>query len=419
MKYSQIVGKTKKEISSEEESINAQLLIRGGFVHKEMAGVYDLLPMGLRVAKKIMDIIRDEMNAIGGQEIQMTTLQNAQPWKDSNRWNDDVYDIWFKTELKNGTEIGLATTHEEPLSILMKSIIQSYKDLPKYVYQFQTKFRNELRAKSGLLRGREFIMKDLYSFNATQEDLEEFYEKAKQAYINIFKKVGIAEKTFLTFASGGTYCKYSHEFQTLCEAGEDIIYIDKDKNLALNKEVYTDEVIKDLGINKEKLIEAKSIEVGNIFKQFTRFSKPLELTYTNEKGEKIEVMMGAYGIGIQRLMATVVESYHDEKGIIWPEQIAPFKVHLVGLNLEQEDIRNRAENVYSTLIKKGYEVLFDDRIEVKAGEKFGDADLIGCPYRVVVSSKTGEKIEVKKRTETESKLIETEKLLELLNNSAA
>lgn len=415
MKYSQLVGKTKKEISSEEESINAKFLLRGGFVYKEMAGAYNLLPLGLRVVRKITNIIKEEMDAIGGQEIQMTTLQNSQPWKDTNRWNDDVYDIWFKTELKNGTEIGLATTHEEPLGLMMKSMVQSYKDLPKYVYQFQTKFRNELRAKSGLLRGREFIMKDLYSFNATMEDLDAFYEKAKEAYIRIFEKVGIGEKTYLTFASGGTYSKYSHEFQTICEFGEDIIYIDDEKGLALNKEVYIDEVINDLGIDKSKLREAKSIEVGNIFKQGTRFSKPLGITYTDENGEKKDVIMGAYGIGVQRLMATVVETYHDEKGIIWPEPIAPFKIHLIGLSLEQEEIRVKAETLYTTLTEKGYEVLFDDRIEAKAGEKFGDADLIGCPYRVVISAKTGDKVEIKKRNEAESSLVEPEKVEELLN----
>ena len=406
MKYSQMVGKTKKEISTEEESINAQLLIKGGFVYKEMAGAYNLLPLGLKVVRNIMAIIKAEMDNIGGQEIQMTTLQNAQPWKDTNRWNDDIYDIWFKTELKNGTQIGLATTHEEPLGLMMRSMVQSYKDLPKYVYQFQTKFRNELRAKSGLLRGREFIMKDLYSFNTTEEELNEFYEKAKEAYIRIFKKVGIGDKTYLTFASGGTYCKYSHEFQTVSEVGEDTIYIDEEKGIALNKEVYIDEVINDLGLDKSKLKELKGIEVGNIFKQFTRFSTPLDIKYTNEKGEKKEVIMGAYGIGIQRLMATVVETYHDEKGIIWPESIAPYKVHLIGLNLEQEDIKTKAEGLYNDLTQKGYEVLFDDRAETKAGEKFGDADLIGCPYRLVISAKTGDKVELKKRNETESKLVE-------------
>jgi len=406
MKYSQLVGKTKKEISSEEESINAQLLIRGGFVQKEMAGAYNLLPLGLNVVRKIMAIIKEEMDAIGGQEIQMTTLQNAQPWKDTNRWSDDIYDIWFKTELKNGTQIGLATTHEEPLGIMMRSMIQSYKDLPKYVYQFQTKFRNELRAKSGLLRGREFIMKDLYSFNTTMEELDAFYEKAKEAYTRIFKKAGIGDKTYLTFASGGTYCKYSHEFQTVSEVGEDTIYIDEEKGIALNKEVYIDEVIKELGLKKENLKEAKGIEVGNIFKQGTRFSIPLDIKYTDEKGEKKDVIMGAYGIGIQRLMATVVETYHDEKGIIWPESIAPYKVHLIGLNMEQSIMQQKAESIYEILKSKGLEVLFDDRVETKAGEKFSDADLIGCPYRVVVSAKTGDKVELKKRSETEAILVD-------------
>lgn len=414
MKYSQMVGKTKKEISSEEESINAQLLTRGGFIHKEMAGAYDLLPLGYIVAQKIVGIIREEMNAIGGQELMMTALQNAQPWKDTNRWNDDVYDIWFRTKLKNGTEIGLATTHEEPLGIFMRDQIQSYRDLPKYVYQFQTKFRNEMRAKSGLLRGREFIMKDLYSFNTTMEELDAFYEKAKGAYIRIFNRAGIGDKTYLTFASGGTYCKYSHEFQTVSEVGEDTIYLDEEKGIALNKEVYNDEVIKDLGLDKSKLKELKGIEVGNIFKQGTRFSIPLNLKYVDEQGKQQHVIMGAYGIGVQRMMATVVETYHDEKGILWPEAIAPYKIHLVGLNLEKEEINTKAENIYKELLAKGYEVLFDDRKDLNAGQKFSDADLIGCPYRVVVSAKTGEQVEVKKRTEKESNLVTLAELIKQL-----
>jgi prolyl-tRNA synthetase len=414
MKYSQMVGKTKKEISSEEESINAQLLTRGGFIHKELAGAYDLLPLGYIVAQKIVGIIREEMNAIGGQELMMTALQNAQPWKDTNRWNDDVYDIWFRTKLKNGTEIGLATTHEEPLGIFMRDQIQSYRDLPKYVYQFQTKFRNEMRAKSGLLRGREFIMKDLYSFNTTMEELDAFYEKAKEAYIRIFNRAGIGDKTYLTFASGGTYCKYSHEFQTVSDVGEDTIYLDEEKGIALNKEVYNDEVIKDLGLDKSKLKELKGIEVGNIFKQGTRFSIPLNLKYVDEQGKQQYVIMGAYGIGVQRMMATVVETYHDEKGILWPEAIAPYKIHLVGLNLEKEEINTKAENIYRELLSKGYEVLFDDRKDLNAGQKFSDADLIGCPYRVVVSAKTGEQIEVKKRTEKDSNLVTLAELIKQL-----
>lgn len=413
MKYSQLVGKTKKHISSEEESINAQLLTRGGFVHKEMAGVYDLLPLGYRVVNKIVNIIREEMETIGGQEISMAALQNAQVWKDTNRWNDDVYDIWFKTKLKNNTELGLATTHEEPLTKLMKEQITSYKDLPKYVYQFQTKFRNELRAKSGLLRGREFLMKDLYSFNTTVEELDEFYEKAKQAYVNIFKRTGIGDKTYLTFASGGTFSKYSHEFQTVCEVGEDTIYLDREKNIAINKEVYVDEVIKDLGLNKETLEEVKGIEVGNIFKQGKRFSEPLGLVYTDEKGNTKPVIMGAYGIGIERQMATVVELYNDERGIIWPESIAPYKIHLICLNVEQKEVKEKADDLYNKLIERGIEVLYDDREEVSTGEKFANCDLIGCPYRAVISSKTEGRVELKKRTEKDTKLINAEELFNL------
>jgi len=381
MKQSQLFTKTQKDALKDEVSTNAQLLIRAGFICKEMAGVYAILPLGLRVVNKIADIVRDEMNKTGGIEMQSTALQRQEVWKKTNRWGDEVVDNWFKTKLKNGTELALAFTHEEPMSNMMTNFISSYKDLPVYVYDIRTVFRNEARAKSGIMRGKEFFWKALYSFSKDETQHNEYYEKAKVAYNNVFDKVGLGGKTFMTFASGGSFSKYSHEFQTISEAGEDIIYIDETKGIAVNKEVYTDEVLKDLGLNKETLIEKKAIEVGNIFSLGNRFSEPFNLKYKDEKGESQFVFMGCYGIGISRLMGVVVETHHDDRGMIWPEAVAPFKIHLLSLNQNE-----KAQEIYDALTESGLEVLFDDR-ESNAGVKFADADLIGLPYQVIVSEK--------------------------------
>jgi prolyl-tRNA synthetase len=349
-----------------------------------MAGVYSYLPLGLRTLNKIVQIIREEMNAIGGEEVLLTTLQNPETWKKTDRWNDEVVDVWFKTQLKNGSELGLANTHEEALTALMVDQVASYKDLPRYVYQFQNKFRNETRAKSGIMRAREFIMKDLYSFEKDKASHEVFYEKAATAYENIFKRAGIGDKTYKTFASGGSFSKYSHEYQTVCDAGEDIIYIDEAKNLALNKEVYEDEeVYKVTGIDKTALKEAKAIEVGNIFTLGTRFSEALGLSYKDVEGKSTPVFMGSYGIGPGRLMGTIVELLSDEKGLAWPEAVAPFRLHLVSLSKGDDEISKMADALYDELVKKGVEVLYDDR-DARAGEKFADSDLLGIPKRIVV-----------------------------------
>lgn len=388
MRQSQLFTKTRREAPSDEVSKNAQLLIRAGFVHKEMAGVYDLLPLGLRAYNKVVGIIRDEMNAIGGVELHLSALQDPAVWKASGRWDDKQVDSWFKTALKSGGELGLAFTHEEPLTNLMREQISSYKDLPSFPYQFQTKFRNETRAKSGLMRTREFVMKDMYSFAKDKDEHEAFYAKAAEAYKKIFARVGLGDSTYMTFASGGSFSKYSHEFQTVCDAGEDIIYIDKAKGLAVNKEVYDDpEVYATSGLDKAALTEAKSIEVGNIFTLGTRFSEALGLIYKNQTGDNVPVFMGSYGIGPARLMATVAELLADDKGLVWPKAVAPFGVHLVGLNLDNEDVRKEADEVYKTLAEAGAEVLYDDT-DRRAGEKFADADLLGIPLRVVVSAKS-------------------------------
>ena len=293
MKQSKLFTRTRKEAPSDEVSRNAKLLIRGGFIHKEMAGVYDYLPLGLRVIEKLKNIIREEMNAIGGEEVSLSALQDPEIWKASGRWDDKKIDVWFKTKLKNDTEIGLGCTHEEPMARMMKEHISSYRDLPRYIYQFQTKFRNELRAKSGIMRGREFLMKDMYSFNVSQNELDTFYEQLIRAYKNVYDKIGIGDRTYLTFASGGMFSKFSHEFQTVCDVGEDYIYIDKKKNIAVNDEVMQDEILKDLGIDRNDLVKEKSIEVGNIFKYGNRYSTPLGLVFKDENGEEKPVIMGA------------------------------------------------------------------------------------------------------------------------------
>ena len=387
MKQSQLFTKTRREAPKDEVAKNAQLLIRAGFIHKELAGVYSYLPLGLRTLNKVVNIIREEMNSIGGQEIHMTALQNKEVWEASNRWNDNIVDNWFKARLKSGTELGLAFTHEEPLTAIMREHISSFRDMPAAVYQFQIKFRNEQRAKSGILRGREFLMKDLYSFNTDDKSHLEFYEKAKQAYIRVFDRVGLGGKTFLTFASGGSFAKYSHEFQTITDAGEDIIYVHEGKKIAINQEVLTDEVLKDLGLDQKELVSCKAVEVGNIFSLGTRFSDALGLNYKDVDGKTKPVVMGSYGIGPGRLMGTVAETWSDEKGLIWPESIAPFAVHLVALFDEAGEVKKACDEIYKKLSAKGVEVLYDDR-EMTAGEKFSDSDLIGIPKRILISAKS-------------------------------
>lgn len=418
MRQTKLFTKTRKEAPADEVSRNAELLTRGGFIHKEMAGVYDILPLGLKVMKKIEQIIREEMDNIGGIEMRTATLQSKEVWEKSNRWDDKVVDNWFKTKLVSGGEVGLSWTNEESHTHILKQYVSSYKDLPIYPYDFKTMLRNEMRAKSGIMRGREFYWKALYSFSKDETEHNEFYEKIKQSYLNIFKRVGIGHITYLTFASGGSFSKFSHEFQTLTSSGEDTIYIDENKGIAVNQEVLNDEVLNDLGLEKDKLVEQKAVEVGNIFSLGTKFSAPFNLIYTNDSGEEKTVIMGSYGIGIGRLMGTVVETLSDDKGIIWPESIAPFTVHLLVLG-EDEAVIAEANNYYEKLLQNNIEVFFDDRVGVSAGEKFADADLLGMPLRAVVSARSMKDggIEIKKRTEEKGEIISLEDLLKKLKPS--
>lgn len=415
MRVSQLFTKTTKNVPADETAKNAQLLIQAGFINKEMAGVYSFLPLGKRVLDNIVQIIREEMNALGGNEISMTALQSSEPWEASGRWSDDVMDVWFRTKLATGAELGLAPTHEEPLTVVMKRFISSYKDLPAYPYQFQIKFRNELRSKSGLMRGREFLMKDLYSFSRDRDAHEVFYENAALAYDKVFERLGIGDITYKTFASGGSFSKYSHEFQTLSPVGEDTVYVHKAKKLAINKEVYNDEVLSQLGMSKDELTEERAVEVGNIFTLGTKYSEPLGLTFTDEDGSVQPVFMGSYGIGPSRLMGLLAEHFADDRGLVWPEAVAPAKVYLARLSAIPEVVE-AADTLYKELTDRGVAVLYDDRDETRPGEKFADADLMGIPYRLVISEKTlaNNTYELKSRTSEKAENLGRPELMQRL-----
>lgn len=403
MRQSQLFTRTVKELPKDETSYNAQALIRAGFIDKVGAGIYTFLPLGLKVLHKIMNIIREEINAVGGQEVLMPALTPKESWVATGRYEN--FDALFKLSGSDKKEYALGATHEEIVTPLGGKFIFSYRELPLAIYQIQTKFRNEKRAKAGLIRGREFSMKDLYSFHIDQEDLDRYYEEVKVAYDKIYKRLGLGEYTYLTYASGGTFSKYSHEFQTITEAGEDHVFVCEKCHVAVNQEIIAEQPnCPTCGNNK--LIEKKGIEVGNIFKLGTKYSEPFGVKYKDQAGKDELTVMGCYGIGPSRVMGAIVELFHDDKGMIWPESVAPFKIHLLSLN-ENET----ATKIYNDLIKQGIEVLFDDR-DMQAGEKFADADLIGCPYRIIVSKKTlaTGSVELKSRSQSASELVKIEEL---------
>lgn len=402
MKRSQLFVRTQKNAPADEVAKNAQLLIRAGYVYKVMAGVYAYTPLGLRVLEKIKQIVREEMDAIGGQELIMTALQRRDTWETTGRWGDETVDIWFKTELKDKTELGLAWSHEEAIIEMMKQHVKSYKDMPQYVYQFQTKFRNELRSKSGIMRGREFVMKDMYSCSLDAEQHEKFYQATIDAYMRVFHRLGIGEETYVTFASGGAFTQFSHEFQTICDAGEDIVYLHRGKNIAVNEEVLNEQSLSELGVKREELEEVKTAEVGNIFNFGTQKSEETDFAFTNEKGEKQFVHLGSYGIGITRAMGVIAEKMSDDQGLIWHANIAPYHVYLASIG----DVMQDAEQLVEMLEQADVEVLYDDRDE-RPGEKFADADLMGIPYRIVISQRTlAEKsVEVKNRATGEVEIV--------------
>lgn len=407
MKQSKLFTQAIKTLPKDEDSYNAQILIRAGFIDKIGAGIYNLLPLGKIVIDKISSIIREEMNEVNGQEILMSALSPKDVWLKTNRWEN--FDALFKLRGSDKRDYALGASHEEIVVPILKKYINSYKDLPLSVYQIQTKFRNEKRAKAGLIRGREFLMKDMYSFHENNQDLDNYYEIVKDAYFKIFDRLSLKEDTYLTYSSGGAFTKFSHEFQTVCESGEDLIYVCPKCEVAINQEIIEEQKVCPV-CQKSDFKQKKAVEVANIFKLGTRFSEPFKLSYSDNEGQIKPVIMGCYGIGISRLMATIVENSHDEKGIIWPESVAPFKVHLISIGQNE-----KAQKLYDHLRQLKIEVLYDDR-DMSAGNKFSEADLIACPYRLVVSEKTIEKdlIEVKKRADKESKLISQEEVLKLL-----
>ena len=382
MRLSHTFTRTRKQAPADEVAHNAQLLIRAGYVHKTMAGVYSYTPLGLAVLENIKQIVREEMNRIHSQELLMSTLQRQELWQETGRWSDELVDVWFKSHLQDGTEVGFGWTHEEPIIELLRSYLTSYKDLPISVYQFQNKLRNELRAKSGIMRGREFIMKDMYSIHASKEDLEAYYQAVIEAYKRCYNRFGLGDDTYVTFASGGAFTKFSHEFQTICAAGEDYIYLHRGRDLAINEEV-VDEAVRELGIDKSELERVKTAEVGNIFNFGTQKSEEMGLVFTGEDGRQHHAYMGSYGIGITRVMGVIVEKFADDKGLVWPEEIAPARVHLVQIGKESVAA---ADELYDTLQQAGITVLYDDRA-ARPGEKFADAELLGMPTRVTVSDR--------------------------------
>jgi prolyl-tRNA synthetase len=406
MKQSKLFYKSLKEAPKDEEAVNAEFLIRAGFIDKVMAGVYNYLPLGLLVLKKIENIIRQEMNAVDGQEILMPVLHPKELWEKTGRW--DSMSVLFKLPAANDKEYALGPTHEEIVTPLAQKIIFSYKDLPKSVYQIQTKFRNEPRSKSGLLRGREFRMKDMYSFHISQEDLDKYYARVEKAYEKIWQRLNIGKITVKTYSSGGDFSKYSHEYQTLSDNGEDTIFVCEKCRVAVNKELIGElKICPECG--NKNLVEKKAIEVGNIFKLGTKFSQAFDFKFIAENGQEQSVIMGCYGMGPSRIMGALVEIFHDQKGIIWPASIAPFQVHLINLKKNQKD----ADKLYAQLEKEGIEVLYDDR-ETSAGIKLADADLIGIPHRLVISEKNGDKIEYKNRREEKIKLMGEKEVVKMV-----
>jgi len=414
MRYSKLFSKTSKSVPHDADSANARLLAQGGFIHQEVAGVYTFLPKGLKVLRKIEAIIREGMAEVEGHEILMPALTPKAVWQKTDRW--DNFDALFRFEGAGSKEYALGATHEEIVTPLAQAYTFSYKDLPYAVFQIQNKFRNEVRAKSGLLRGREFSMKDLYSFHATQEDLNEYYEKVMKVYLKIFEKLGFDPAiTYTTYASGGSFTKFSHEYQVTHEVGEDTIHTCEKCKLAVNHEIIDEQNSCPKCDNKD-LKERKGIEVGNIFKLGTKFSDAFNFKYTDDSGKQNPVIMGCYGIGPSRVMGSLVEVYNDENGIIWPKQIAPYQVHIVSLGKDEAVIK-AADKLYEELKKAGVDALYDDR-DQGAGAKLADADLIGIPVRLVVSNRTLEAdgVEWKERNKKDAenvKLTEIEKKIKV------
>lgn len=405
--------KTLKTAPSNADTANHRLLVQAGFVRQVMAGVYTYLPLGLRVLNKISNIVREEMDGIGSQEVLMPLLHPSALWKQTSGW--DKIDVLFKVKSRTDKEYALAQSNEETVTPLAKEWIHSAKDMPLAIYHINWKFRDELRSKSGIMRGREFLMKDLYSFHATQADFDSFYAKAKEAYLRVYKRLGLVAK--VTEASGGAFTeKVSYEFEVLTDAGEaPILYCDQCDYCVNVDDIKTYKEGDDCPLcKKDKLKPAMASEVGNVFDLGQKYSKAFELTFTDSDGKKQYPIMGCYGIGISRTMGVIVEKFNDERGILWPASVAPYSVHLASLNTNDESVIKQADEMYVQLTKAGVEVLYDDRTDVGAGQKLAEADMIGCPIRAVVSSKTGTQIEVKQRAQQDAVLMDTQRVITLV-----
>ena len=406
MRQSQLFTKTERNAPKDEATVNAQLLARAGFASKLMAGVYSYLPLGLRVLNNIENIVHEEMNAVGGQEISMPMIHPKSIWATTGGW--DKIDVLFKIKSRTEKEYALGQSEEEVVTPLVMRYVNTYKDLPKAVYQINWKFRDELRSKSGLMRGVEFLMKDMYSFHETQEDFEHYYAEVKKAYLKIYTRLGLTAK--VTEGSGGAFSeKISYEFMVLTDAGEDDILYCNACDFCVNLEIAKEkEGERCTRCNKGTIAKARASEVGNVFDLGTKFTKAFDLAFNDREGKKQYATMGCFGLGISRVMGVIVEKYHDEHGIIWPESVAPFAVHLLALGGAD------GEKTYDSLQKAGIQVLYDDR-EMSAGEKFAEADLIGIPWRIVVSPKLGDgTVEIKKRTEKDSRVVDLKEALNLI-----
>ncbi len=414
MRQSKLFTKTRREAPSDETAKNAQLLIRAGFLHKEMAGVYSFLPLGFSVINKIKTIVNEEMAGLGSSEIIMSTLQDKEVWQKTDRWSDDKVDVWFKSKINGGAEVGFGWSHEEPISNMMLNYVSSYSNLPIAVHQFQNKLRNEVRAKSGIMRCREFVMKDMYYFARDEEENMEFYNRTINSYKNVFDRIGLGEITFVTSASGGVFTdKFSHEFQTICDAGEDNIYVNRSAKIALNEEIFNTETLNKLGLQESDFEKLKSAEVGNIFNFGSKKCEQIGLYFTDSSGVRVPVHLSSYGIGITRLMGVIAEVMSDEKGLVWPESVAPFKFHIIEIPSQNTEVKAAAEKIYKMLGEDN--VLYDDR-DLRAGEKFADADLVGIPFQIIVSGKNLalEKFEVKYRKSGEVKLYSEQELINII-----
>lgn len=414
MRYTKLFAQTRKIAPADADTINHKLLVQAGFVRQVMAGVYTYLPLGMKVLNKISQVVREEMNAVDSQEVLMPVMHPSNLWKQTGGW--DSIDVLFKVKSRTGRDYALAQSHEETVTPLAKEFINSYKDLPLSIYHIQWKFRDELRSKSGILRGREFLMKDMYSWHATQDDFDSYYKKVKDAYLRIYKRLGLDAK--VTEASGGAFTeKVSYEFEVITDAGEANVLHCSNCEFCVNFDDITkhkkgDDCPK---CKQDKLKSAKAAEVGNVFDLGQKYTKAFELKFTDTDGKKKYPIMGCYGIGISRTMGVLVEKFHDERGMMWPTGVAPYQIQLVSLNTDKESVVKRTDEVYEQLMNARIEVLYDDREDVGAGQKLADADLIGNPVRIVVSAKTGDKLEMKMRSEKEAKLVTIDEVITSVN----